>query len=141
VISVSIPLPVFDRNQGGFLEAHYQLAKAAEERRAAEIQGRAALAEVYAALASAFRKATTLQDEVLPGAQQAFDAASEGYRQGKFGFLDVLDAQRTLFEARGQYLEALVAYHRGVAEVERLIGEPLGAVPDAPRPQQNGGKR
>ena len=141
VMSVSMPLPVFDRNQGGFLEARYQLAKAEEERRAAEIQGHAALAEAYAALSSAFVEATTLKNEALPGAQRAFDAASEGYRQGKFGFLDVLDAQRTLFEARGQYLEALSAYHRAAAEVERSIGEPLGAFPDTPRPQQNGEKR
>jgi cobalt-zinc-cadmium efflux system outer membrane protein len=141
VMSVSMPLPVFDHNQGGFLEARYQLAKAEEERRAAEIQGRASLAEAYAALSSAFGEATTLKNEVLPGAQRAFDAASEGYWQGKFGFLDVLDAQRTLFEARGRYLEALVAYHQAVAEVERLIGEPLGALPDTPRPQQNGEKR
>jgi cobalt-zinc-cadmium efflux system outer membrane protein len=140
VMSVSMPLPVFDRNQGGFLEARYQLAKAEEERRAAEIQGRAALAEVYAALSSAFVEATALKNKILPGAQRAFDAASEGYRQGKFGFLDVLDAQRTLFEARGQHLEALVAYHRAVAEVERLIGEPLGAFPDTPKPQENGAK-
>jgi cobalt-zinc-cadmium efflux system outer membrane protein len=134
VMSVSMPLPVFDHNQGGLLEARYQLAKAEEERRAAEIQGRAALAEAYAALSSAFVEATMLKNEVLPGAQRAFEAASEGYRQGKFGFLDVLDAQRTLFEARGQHLEALVAYHRAVAEVERLISEPLGALPGTPRP-------
>jgi cobalt-zinc-cadmium efflux system outer membrane protein len=141
VMSVSFPLPVFDRNQGGVLEARYQLAKAEQERRAVEIQGRAALAEAYAALSSAFGEATTLKNEVLPGAQRAFEAASEGYRQGKFGFLDVLDAQRTLFEARGQYLEVLAAYHQAAAEVERLIGEPLGMLPDTPRPQQNGGKR
>jgi cobalt-zinc-cadmium efflux system outer membrane protein len=141
VMSVSMPIPVFDRNQGGILEARYQLAKAEEERRTAEVQGRAALAEAYAALSSAFVEATTLKNEVLPGAQRAFDAASEGYRQGKFGFLDVLDAQRTLFEARGRYLEALAAYHQAAAEVERLIGEPLGMLPDTPRPQQNGEKR
>jgi cobalt-zinc-cadmium efflux system outer membrane protein len=142
VMAFSIPLPVFNRNQGGLLEARYRLAKAGEERRAAEVQVRAALAEAYGALARAFVEATRLRNEVLPGAQRAFDAASEGYRQGKFGFLDVLDAQRTLFESRGQYLEALAAYHRAVAEVERLIGEPLGAVAeDTPRPSQNGGTR
>ena len=141
VMAFSIPLPLFDRNQGGVLEAQYRLAKAGEERRAAEAQGRTALAEAYAALSSAFIEAIGLRNNVLPGAQQAFDAASEGYRQGKFGFLDVLDAQRTLFEARGQYIEALAAYHRGGAEVERLIGEPLGAVSEAPKPQQHGGTR
>jgi cobalt-zinc-cadmium efflux system outer membrane protein len=141
VMSVSVPLPVFDRNQGGVLEARYQFAKAEEERRTAEIQGRASLAEAYAALSSAFVEAITLKNEVLPGAQRAFDAASEGYRQGKFGFLDVLDAQRTLFEGKGRYLEALAAYHQAATEVERLIGEPLGMLLDSLRPQQNGGKR
>ena len=141
VMEFSIPLPVFNRNQGGWLEARYRLAKAGEERRVAEVQVRTALAEAYGALASAFGEATRLRDEVLPGAQQAFDAASEGYRQGKFGFLDVLDAQRTLFESRGRYLEVLAAYHKAVAEVERLIGEPLGALSDTPRPPHNGGTR
>ena len=141
VMEFSMPLPVFDQHQGGILEARYRLAKAGEERRAAEVQVRTALAEAYAGLSSAFLEATGLRNEVLPGAQRAFDAASEGYRQGKFGFLDVLDAQRTLFEARGQYVEALAAYHRAVAEVERLIGEPLGAVSGTPRSLQNGGRR
>ncbi|MGE3537795.1 MAG: TolC family protein [Candidatus Tectimicrobiota bacterium] len=141
VMQFSIPLPVFNRNQGGVLEARYRLAKAAEERRTAERQVRTALAEAYGALASAFVEATRLRDEVLPGAQGAFDAISEGYRQGKFGFLDVLDAQRTLFESRGRYLEVLVAYHRAVAEVERVIGEPLGAAVDAPPVPRNGGTR
>ncbi|HEY5866831.1 MAG TPA: TolC family protein [Candidatus Tectomicrobia bacterium] len=141
VMDFSIPLPVFNRNQGGVGEAHARLAKAEEERRTAEGQVRTALADAYGALASAFVEATRLHTEVLPGAQQAFDATSEGYRQGKFGFLEVLDAQRTLFESRGRYLEVLAAYHRAVAEVERVIGEPLGAVTDSPEPPQNGGTR
>ena len=53
---------------------------------------------------------------------------SEGYRFGKFGYLDVLDSQKTLFEAKGQYLDALADYHKAVADVERLIGEPLAPV-------------
>jgi len=127
-MGVSVPVPVFNRNQGRVLEARYRLAKAGEERRAAEAQVRAALAEAYGALARAFVEATRLHNEVLPGAQRVFDAVSEGYRQGKFGLLDVLDAQRTLFEARGRYLEALAAYHKAVADIERLIGEPLIAM-------------
>jgi cobalt-zinc-cadmium efflux system outer membrane protein len=125
VLEFSIPLPVFDRNQGGFLEARYRLAKAGEERRAAEAQVRTALAEAYGTLSSAFIEATGLRNDVLPGAQQAFDAESEGYRQGKFGFLDVLDAQRTLFEARGQYIEALAAYHSLCSgRLEYRVGRP-----------------
>jgi cobalt-zinc-cadmium efflux system outer membrane protein len=135
IMQLSIPLPVFDRNQGAILEARYQLARAGEERRAAEVRVLTDLAATYAELSSAFTEATALQNEVLPGAQSAFEAFSEGYRQGKFGFLDVLDAQRTLFEARGRYIEALTAYHRAVTEMERLIGEPLEAVTGPPVPR------
>jgi cobalt-zinc-cadmium efflux system outer membrane protein len=127
MMEFSIPLPFFDRNQGGYLEARYQLAKAKEERRAAEAQVRAALGEAHGTLSAAFAEVTALRNEVLPGAVSAFEAAGEGYRQGKFGLLDVLDAQRTLFEARGQYIEALTGYHKAVAQVERLVGEPLSA--------------
>ena len=69
-----------------------------------------------------------MKAQVLPGAQSAFEAASKGYRLGKFGLLDVLDAQRTLFGAKAQYLRALTDYHQSVAQVEGLIGERLEAV-------------
>ena len=128
VFEVSVPLPVLDRHQGHIQEARYQLAKAEAERRAAAVSVRTALAETYAALSAAFTEASVLRDEVLPGAQRAFEAAREGYRQGKFQFLDVLDAQRTLFEVRGQYIEAFAAYHKAVAALERLIGEPLSTL-------------
>jgi outer membrane protein, heavy metal efflux system len=133
VVKLSLPLVLFDRNQGGVLEARYQLSRAEEEQRAAEVRLGTALAQVYQNLTTAYRDVTVIQRDVLPAAQEAFDVATEGYRQGKFGFLDVLDAQRTFFDTKGQYLEALSAYHKAVAEAERLIGEPLLALTDAPK--------
>ncbi len=85
----------------------------------------ALLADAYAALASAHDEATILRTDALPGAQQTFEAVTEGYRLGRFGLLDVLDAQRTLIAVGGQYVRALAEYHKAVAEVERLIGAPL----------------
>ena len=132
VLGLSIPLPIFNRNQGGVLEARYSLAKADAERRAVSIQVQAALSNAYRELSTSFAEATALKNEVLPGAQSAFDAAAEGYRQGKFGYLDVLDAQRTLFEVRVQYIHTLSAYHKAFADVERLIGERLDAIKKTP---------
>ena len=110
------------------------LSQAGEERRATEVRVSAALAEAYQSLITAYRDITGIQRDVLPAAEEAFQVATEGYRQGKFGFLDVLDAQRTLFETKGQYLDALSAYHKAVAEAERLIGEPLASVKDISDP-------
>jgi len=131
VVGVSVPLPLFNRNQGSIREARYGLAKATEERRAAEVKVHAALTETCQALASALNQSTSLKSDVLPAAQSAFDAAREGYRQGKMTYLDVLDAQQKLFEAKGQYVKALAGYHKAAADLERLIGQSL----TAPQPQ------
>lgn len=128
VLGISFPLPLFDRNQGGVLEAQYKMDKTKEDRKTSEVQVFTALAETYQALSTAFSEATALKNEVLPGAQSAFDSVSEGFRQGKFNYLDVLDAQRTLFEVRDQYIETLIAYHKAVAESEQLIGERLDTI-------------
>jgi len=125
VIGGSISLPIFDRNQGGIEEASNRLSKAYEERRAAEARVATALAEAYGALTSAHAAATALQAAVLPGARQTFEAVNEGYRLGRFGYLDVLDAQRTFISANGQYVRARADYHKATVEVERLIGAPL----------------
>lgn len=133
VFGGSLPLPVFDRNGGAVLEARSRLSKAYEERRAAEARVSIGLAEAYRALAGAHDEVIALRTTVLPGARQTFDAVSEGYRLGKFGFLDVLDAQRTLIAATGQYLRAFSEYHKAVADVERLIGIPLDEVTNSPK--------
>lgn len=132
VIGASIPLPLFDRNRGGIEEARSRLAKAYEERRAAQARVAAALTDAYAALASAYDEVTALRSAVLPGSQQTFEAVSEGYRLGRFGYLDVLESQRTLIGAGSQYLRALSDYHKAIANVERLIGAPLAGSPALP---------
>jgi outer membrane protein, heavy metal efflux system len=141
VFELSLPLPLFDRNQGGILEAQSRLAKATEERRAAAVRVQTALGTAYTALATAFAEVTTLHNAVLPESRRAFEATSEGYRQGKFGLLDVLDAQRTLFEAREQYIDALADYHKAVVEIERLLGEGFETVIDTPASERQGGRR
>ena len=125
VLGLSIPLPVSDRNEGGIRKATYLLAKAQESGRAAEIQILASLEEAAQRLAGTYAEATALKNDVLPGAQSSFDAVSEGYRDGKFDYLQVLDAQRTLFETRGRHIESLTAYHKAKADAERLIGQSI----------------
>jgi cobalt-zinc-cadmium efflux system outer membrane protein len=141
VLGLSLPLPLFDRNQGGILEAHARLTKTELERRAAEVRVSTALSDAYQNLVSAANEVTTLQNEVLPAAEEAFQATQEGYRLGKFGLLDVLDVQRTLFETRGRSLEALATYHKAVADLERLTGEELHAVPQEVTPARERDQR
>ncbi|MFZ2447451.1 MAG: TolC family protein [Syntrophobacteraceae bacterium] len=122
VMSVSVPIPLFDRNQGGILESQAKLSKAKEESRAAVAKANTNLAQAYQELSSAYAEAVRLKDEIIPAAGLSFNSSNEGYMEGKFGFLVVLDAQRTLFESKAKYIEALSAYHKAVAEIERLTG-------------------
>jgi cobalt-zinc-cadmium efflux system outer membrane protein len=126
VLGLSIPLPVFNKNEGAIAEAKTRLLKAEKEQKAAVLKVYSSLSEAYQRMATAFVEATSLKSQVLPALQKAFDAVQEGYRYGKFGYLDVLDTQRTLFESQSQYLEALAAYRKARVDVERLTGTGLG---------------
>ncbi|MEA3226707.1 MAG: TolC family protein, partial [Planctomycetota bacterium] len=128
VLGLSIPLAISDRNQGGIRRATYLLAKTQESGKAAEIQVLVSLEEAVQRLAGTYAEATALKNDVLPGAQSSFDAVSEGYRDGKFDYLQVLDAQQTLFETRVRYIESLTAYHKAKADAERLIGQSIDSI-------------
>ncbi len=133
VVGASVPLPLFDRNQGNLAAASDRVAAASEERRAAEARVDTALAEAYRDLVTAHTEASMLAAEGVPRAERAFEAFEEGYRLGKFGVLDVLDAQRTLFAVRTQHLRAVERFHTAAAEIERLVGQPPSS-PDGSAP-------
>lgn len=128
IVGLSLPLPVFDRNAGGILAATHQAARADYEHRAARLRAFTALTEAHGRLETTRMEALTTKAEMLPGAQRAFDAAQTGYREGKFGSLEVLDTLRTLREARARYLDVLAAYHTAAADVEQLLGIPLNTI-------------
>lgn len=135
VLEVWVPLPVFDRNQGDIAAARARQDEAEAARRASEIGIRSALRRAVEELRTAYDQIIALRGSVLPAAQAAFDATRDAYRGGALRSLDVLDAQRTLFELRDQSIEALAAYHRALIDVERLSGtDPLAAGSGERRP-------
>jgi outer membrane protein, heavy metal efflux system len=139
VFELSLPLPIFNRNQGDVMAAQHDRLKAIQAQRAAEVRVRAALAAAYEDLAASYAEAVALRDQGLPAAQRAFDGAQEAFRRGQFNYLSLLDAQRTLIEARSQYVDALAAYHSAVVEVEGLLGHSIESLDTAPQtPAQKG---
>ena len=124
LFGVSVPLPVFDRNQGNLLEALKLEDKARDELQGAIVRLHSEVAQARERLSTIAAEVQSLQQEVLPGAKSAYDAATIGFENGKFNFLEVLDAQRTYFTAKSQYLKALGEAHRAAAEVDRLLGGP-----------------
>jgi cobalt-zinc-cadmium efflux system outer membrane protein len=120
VAGVSLPIPVFNLNRAGIKRAGYELNAVRLEQRGTALSLEAALAETYGNYVSAYEEADALKNTLLPGAEEAFAFARGGYDAGKFSYLEVLDAQRTLFDARRQLNESTLEYHRQLAILERM---------------------
>jgi outer membrane protein, heavy metal efflux system len=121
VASVSIPLPVHDRNQGAIRAARESLNQAELEVRAAEAELRADFTSAWGDLSAAHEIATRLRSETLPQVEEAQSTVRAAYDQGMLPLIDVLEAQRSLSGVRREILEADVAYAAALARLEGLI--------------------
>ena len=126
VASISIPLFIFNNKQTGVQRSEIGLNRASKEQAVTETRLRSSLLIAYQRLSILHQEVTTLKSEVLPGAEEAFNAATKIYRLGKLDLLSLLDAQRTYFETRQQYVDTVTEYHRVVVAIERLIGSSIG---------------
>ncbi|MAF02026.1 TolC family protein [Herbaspirillum sp.] len=122
VVGISMPIPVFDSNKGNELEALKRVDKARDELSIVEVQMQSEAAQSFERLRNAREEAAALRGEIVPGAQSAYQAARTGFELGKFGYLDVLDAQRTFFQAKAQYWKALSTAFQAAADLDRLAG-------------------
>lgn len=122
-VGASIPLFASRRNRGDLAAAGADLERAELARATAERRLAAELARAAAGLQASAREAAILRDNVLTGAEQAFATVQEGYRLGKFPYLDVLDASEVLLDARLQYTGALAALAQARIDVDRLLGK------------------
>jgi cobalt-zinc-cadmium efflux system outer membrane protein len=128
VVNLSIPIPLFDTNKGSVQEAINHRKKAEEQRRQIEIGITTNLLELYQNLLVLYSEIDNANETIIPEAEKAYQIINNGYLLGKFRFLDVLESQRTLFEARKNLIISLVDYRINVAEMEKLIGRPLATV-------------
>jgi cobalt-zinc-cadmium efflux system outer membrane protein len=124
VVSLSVPLPLWNRNQGNIRAAREQITKAGAEQEAAAATLMTELSDAYQTLARSRSAIQILRENVLPGGESALKATNEGYEAGRFSYLDVLDARRTIGAARIQYLQALADYHKALHAIEALTAAP-----------------
>ena len=134
VVGIAIPLPLFDTNKGAMLEAAHKAERANADLEREGARLRLELAQAEANYRTAIHEAQRLKTDILPAARQALEAMQRGYELGKFSFLDVLDAQRTLFQGQSQYLRALADAHAASADLGRIVGTPLAHVAQAATP-------
>jgi cobalt-zinc-cadmium efflux system outer membrane protein len=125
VAGLSVPIPIFDNNSGAVQEAHIRRKQAEEQQRQAQIRMEAYFEELFQDLQILYTDIDNSRKIIIPEAEKAYQTINEGYISGKFRFLDVLDAQKTLYELRKNLITSLTEYHIRAAELERLIGRSL----------------
>lgn len=122
VAGLSFPLPVFDRNQGGIIEAKANMIKADAESYAAGLSLRQSAIQAWENLASSLEETSRYQNEIIPSARKAYSQADDGYGRGAFTFLDLLDSQRTLYEVQEARLDSLLNVYEAKAQTDFLMG-------------------
>jgi cobalt-zinc-cadmium efflux system outer membrane protein len=124
-LSLSVPIPVFDQNQGNILSAQESLAKTAAERQGNRNMLIVVAGRAYDSLQGSLRELAILRETAIPKSRDAADAISEGYGQGRYSLLEVLDAQASVAQARLREQEAQQNFHVAVATIEGLVGNPF----------------
>jgi len=122
IIGLSVPLPLFNRNQGAILAAERRTDKARSELEATRLRIRVEAMQAHARMQAAIQQERLVREDVLPGAQFAAEAAMKGFEAGKFNYVEVLDAQRSWVQAQGQHLRAISDFYRARADLAKLVG-------------------
>jgi outer membrane protein, heavy metal efflux system len=125
-VQVSVPLPLFDRNQGNVVRTSGELtsAKAALEEAALRLEQR--LAASMAEYATVAKRVARYRESVLPAAEQSRDLITQAYEQGEVDFLQLLSVQQTYTEKNRTYLQDLATAWKKWAEIDGLL---VGTLP------------
>jgi cobalt-zinc-cadmium efflux system outer membrane protein len=137
VAGISIPLPVFDRRRGARDSAEMEAEQARQLLRAAELERRVEIDATLAFREGAREELETMTRDVLPQASATFESVRRGYREGRFPYLDVLDARRTLLDAELRVVAVKRDIDDAAVEIGRLIGDVAAEAPSA-RPVTRG---
>jgi cobalt-zinc-cadmium efflux system outer membrane protein len=120
-VQISIPLPIYDRNQGGVQQAIGEIVVAEQRMQRVQVGLQTRLAPVYADYAAARYQADQYRREVLPKAKENYELLESAYKAGEIDFLSLLTAQRTYFQANLAYIEALRQLRLKQAEMKGLL--------------------
>ncbi len=128
VLAVSVPLPLWNRNEGGIAEA-----EAVRDRQAASVglarrELEMAVVSAYAELRAARAEYASVTGKLIQAAESAYDSTLEGHRLGRFTYLELLEARRELVSLRARKTTALGKYHRARVTLESLTGRDLSEI-------------
>lgn len=125
VVGFSVPLHSARQAAPAIAEARALRQQVEVEREAAFVLARAQLQDLHESLQYAIDEATVLEREVIPQMQQALRDVEYAYERGRYGYVELLDAQRALLDAEIAHIDAAGRAQELHNEIERLAAAPL----------------
>lgn len=121
-ITFSIPLPVFDRNQGEIARTHFAMTAAQETAFAASDTVLTDVNTAYQAFSGNQEVVNLYVGGYLKQSQDSRDISEYAYRRGAASLLDYLDAERSYRATQLAYRQALAAYLTAVEQLKEAVG-------------------
>lgn len=120
--SFSIPLAIFDRNQGNIAQTRIGIRQAEEQEKAASGQVRTDVRDAYEAVQVSARIAQLFKSTYLDVAQKSRDISEYAYRRGALALLDFLDAERSYRSTQLAYRQVVAAYLTALEQLRQAVG-------------------
>lgn len=125
ILNFGVPLPLFNRNQGGVAQAEVaaQSAQADLDKTVNQVENQVDVA--YHNLVQSRRLVEAYLAGVLDDARSTFTIVERAYERGGATILDLLDAARTSRAIQQNYIEALFAYQHNLFQLESAVGQEI----------------
>jgi cobalt-zinc-cadmium efflux system outer membrane protein len=120
--NVSVPLPVFNRNQGEIARTYHAVTQAQQQQAAAQGQVKTDVRDAYEALQSSDRVAQYFRSGYLDVSQKNRDISEYAYRRGAASLLDFLDAERTYRATQLAWRQTIAAYLTALEQLRAAVG-------------------
>lgn len=120
-LTVSLPIPAWNKNQGAVSQAQGELAAAYRALEQVELDLRNRLAPVYERYANSSNQVQRYREQILPMSKEWLDVTHKTYMAGEVGYLNMLTAQRTYAQNNLNYLEALRELRVAEAELDGML--------------------
>jgi cobalt-zinc-cadmium efflux system outer membrane protein len=123
--NLGVPLPLFNRNQGGIVQAEVGLQTAEADLGKTLNQVENQVDTAYRNLIQSRRLVEAYLGGVLDDARSTLTIVERAYERGGATLLELLDAARTSRTIQQNYIEALFNYQRNVIQLESAVGQEI----------------
>jgi cobalt-zinc-cadmium efflux system outer membrane protein len=122
-VESGMALPIHNRNQGNILEARAELCRSQAQARSAELRLAEQATVAFHRFETARQQVGLFENEILPQAHQSFQQSQALFEVRGERFFDVLDAQRTLAQAKLEHVAALNELWQAISDISGLLQE------------------